>query len=188
MHDAFGGLVERDQHGVLAEQFTERGFALGERGFQERVAVGGQNNFTGLGYIDNLDAIHVDGGAVDDGVGLVLALHRTDDVAYDEIPSAVVFHNLFCREMTAQDIFASFLRIGGFLRLVVLKQHAINEALAVANEPYLTMMVGIDGGAACEPSFGMLPDNVGFDVETIVNTGNGLGGNGAKFRAAGFRR
>ena len=98
-----------------------------------------------------------------------------------------MFHNLFSRKVTALDVLASFPGISGFLRLVVFIQDAVDKTLAVANHPYLAVIVGIDGCTACESSFGILFYDGWINVEMLIGHRYGIGDDVAKFRAADFR-
>ena len=150
LHEAFGGAEVADAEGIVGKEGGQCLLALGERGEQGGVAVGGQDYLAGVGGRNDLDAGDGHGEPVDDSKRLVLRLAALDEQGDDEVAAGVVVLNVgqggSLQQLQAQES-ASDVGQGGFVGLGVVVMTTVDEALAIAHEPHLSALMAVDGGA-----------------------------------------
>ncbi len=96
--ESFGRLKSADVERVCSALVGEAFLGVVERGAEERVAVGGENDLPGLEIErDNPDMLLGDGESIDDGVGLVLLLHGLEHAGDDGLASGVVVEVMVVR-------------------------------------------------------------------------------------------
>lgn len=147
LHATFRGLISADVQRVVG-QLTGQGCLGVRKGrVEERVTVAGQHDFLGL----EVECQHADvllgyAGTVDDGVFDVLLFpHDGHHFGDDGFPCMVANEKVGLVGAALDDI-GTLGRQLCFVWLGILEKFAIDQTLAVANQPYLTAQTAEDDG------------------------------------------
>lgn len=187
-HEALGGGIEVDAEGIVAQEVGKGSLALCQRGMEEGVAVGGKDNLVGSSAVDHLHVVEAHGEAVEHGVVDVLLAAGVDDVREDEVAPLVVLlevgHGASLTEGVA-DVFGPSARIAGFLRLGIAIEDTVDQALAVADHPYLLALAAVDDAAGGGALLRVVAQQVEVEMGGEVGVTDALRDTVAKGEAGG---
>lgn len=153
-----------DVQWVLLALLVQLLLTFSEGGAEEGIAVGGKDYLVGL-EVEGIywHMLFRNREAVDDGERDVLSLRAVDDVSEDIVTCRVMGQQLIDGRSLGKQLFGSLGTLGSVYRLLgfgILQQLSVQQALAVAHHPYLSLQSAIDDGRASQSLLRVLNESL----------------------------